>query len=33
MVLILKPPMTLIAVHPLLAAAELQRLDDFILIP
>ena len=33
MVLILKPPMALIAVHPLVAPAELQRLDDFILIP
>ena len=33
MVLILKPAMTFIAVHLLLAATVLQRLDDFILIP
>lgn len=32
-VLILKPAMTFIAVHLLLAATVLQRLDDFILIP
>lgn len=33
MVLVLKPPMTLIAVHFLLAPAVLQRIYGLILIP